>query len=151
MFMRMVSRVLTFSFNGFPAIVTDCVKILHHEDKNKKLDRTIHAEQNALLYAGRDAKDCHAYIVGKPVCNTCAIMLIQAGIRRVVAAPPLLDSDKNWDKRGRLALTMFKQAGVEFTPIDEAKHKELIEKYDLPQKKTKKQKKTALAEQETCC
>jgi len=44
MFMRMVSRVLTFSFNGFPAIVTDCVKILHHEDKNKKLDRTIHAE-----------------------------------------------------------------------------------------------------------
>jgi dCMP deaminase len=103
MFMRMVSRVLTFSFNGFPAIVTDCVKILHHEDKNKKLDRTIHAEQNALLYAGRDAKDCHAYIVGKPVCNTCAIMLIQAGIRRVVAAPPLLDSDKNWDKRGRMS------------------------------------------------
>jgi dCMP deaminase len=144
-------RAVTFSFNGFPANVTDSIEHLHHEDKNEKLDRILHAEQNALLYAGRDAKECHAYVVGKPVCNTCAIMLIQAGIRRVVAAPPLLDSDKNWDKRGRLALTMFKQAGVEFTPIDEAKHKELIEKYDLPQKKTKKQKKTALAEQETCC
>ena len=55
------------------------------------------------------------------------------------------------DKRGRLALTMFKQAGVEFTPIDEAKNEELIKKYDLPQKKTKKPKKTALAEPEACC
>src|SRR4051794_13888834 len=53
-------RVVAFSFNGFPAIVADCVKLLHHADKDEKLDRIIHAEQNALLYAGREAKGCHA-------------------------------------------------------------------------------------------
>ena len=141
-------RALTFSFNGFPAIVTDCVKILHHEDKNKKLDRTIHAEQNALLYAGRDAKDCHAYIVGKPVCNTCAIMLIQAGIRRVVAAPPLAEGGGKWDERGRMALTMFKDAGVGFVPIDNTKNASLIKKYNLQPEKAKK---TSLTEPDACC
>jgi dCMP deaminase len=141
-------RVVAFSFNGFPAIVTDCVKLLHHEDKNKKLDRTIHAEQNALLYAGREANGCHAYIVGKPVCNTCAIMLIQAGIRRVVAAPPRPDGDKKWDKLGRIALTMFKDAGVGFVPIKDTKNASLIEKYNLWPKKAKK---TASGELDAAC
>jgi dCMP deaminase len=141
-------RVLTFSFNGFPAIVTDNLEHLQKEDK---LDRTIHAEQNALIYAGREARGCHAYIVGKPVCNTCAIMLIQAGIRRVVAAPPLLDSDEKWDKRGRIALTMFKDAGVGFVPIKDNKNASLIEKYDLWPKKAKKAKQTASTEMDACC
>jgi dCMP deaminase len=127
-------RAVTFSFNGFPANVTDSLEHLHHEDEDEKLDRILHAEQNALLYAGREAKGCHAYVVGKPVCNTCAIMLIQAGIHRVVSAAPSLNGTRKWDKRGRLALTMFEQAGVGFVPINAARNKELIEKYDLPQK-----------------
>jgi dCMP deaminase len=140
-------RALTFSFNGFPANVHDCDKILHHEDKTKKLDRIIHAEQNALLYAGREAKDCHAYIVGKPVCNTCAIMLVQAGIGRVVAAAPSPDGKGIWDEAGRTALALFKQAGVGFEPIDPGMNKKLIKKYDLRSKKTKE---TELDEMDEC-
>jgi dCMP deaminase len=122
-------RAVTFSFNGFPADVTDNPELLQH--KNDKLDRILHAEQNALLYAGREAKGCHAYVVGKPVCNTCAIMLIQAGIRRVVAAPPLPEGGGKWDERGRLALKLFKQTGVEFRPIEATMNKALIEEYGL--------------------
>ena len=129
-------RALTFSFNGFPANVPDCDMILHDEDKTEKLARIIHAEQNALIYAGREAKGCHAYVVGKPVCNACAIMLIQAGIVRVVAPAPGMGKGV-WDTRGRLALTLFKQAGVGFKPIDPDESKKLIKKYGLRPKKTK--------------
>jgi hypothetical protein len=32
-------RAVTFSFNGFPANISDSLERLHHEDENEKLDR----------------------------------------------------------------------------------------------------------------
>jgi hypothetical protein len=78
-------------------------------------------------------------------------MLIQAGIRRVVAVAPSADGNGKWDKRGRLALTMFKEASVGFVPIDEAMNASLIEKYNLQPKKSKKMKKAAPSDLDACC
>ena len=91
-------------------------------DKEQKLQMVIHAEQNAILGAGRDCKDANIYVYGKPVCNYCAVLIIQAGISRVIAKRPEAEAPKEseWDRRGRLALEMFEEAGVRFTDIDEA-------------------------------
>jgi dCMP deaminase len=141
-------RVVAFSFNGFPANIPDHVSLLQkRENKKKKLAQIIHAEQNTLLYAGREARGCHAYVVGRPVCNSCAILLIQAGIERVVAAPPLPIPDKpddEWVERGRLALTLFNKAGVGFSPIPQKLLDEVFEDYDLD-------KPTAVASAPVCC
>lgn len=131
-------RAITFSFNGFPANVSDDNPLL--AEKDEKLPRTLHAEQNALLYAGREARGCHAYVFGKPVCNTCAILLIQAGIRRVVAAAPKAEGTYaspaepgalDWNRLGRLGLMLFHEAGIGFEPIDAAKVDYLVKRYDL--------------------
>jgi len=109
------ARVVATGFNGFPSNVEDSAERL--ENKTRKLEMILHAEQNALLHAGRDARECDAYVVGKPVCNVCATLLIQSGVRRVVAAAPRANTDSYWDKVGLLAIEMLREAGVAFTPV----------------------------------
>jgi dCMP deaminase len=132
-------RVAAFSFNGFPANIFDEDHLLQNpeynpEYKQTKLDQIIHAEQNTLLYAGREARGCHAYVIGRPVCNSCAILLIQAGIERIVAAAPFPipgKPDDEWVERGQLALKLFYKAGVGFSPIPQDLLDEVFEKYAL--------------------
>ncbi|WP_160000200.1 deaminase [Roseomonas sp. 18066] len=109
------ARIVSTGFNGFPANVEDSAERL--QDKAQKLQMILHAEQNALLHAGREARECDAYVVGKPVCNVCATLLIQSGVRRVVAAAPRSGTDSYWDRVGLLAIEMLREAGVEFTAI----------------------------------
>jgi dCMP deaminase len=112
-----LGRIIAVGFNGFPTNITDCVILL--ADKPKKREMIIHAEQNALLFAGRDARDCHLYVVGKPICNTCAVLAIQSGIKRVIAVAPKAKSDNEWDKLGTVARNLLDEAGVEFVPVGE--------------------------------
>lgn len=112
------ARIVATGFNGFPSNVEDSAERLNN--KARKLQMILHAEQNALLHAGHDARGCDAYVVGKPVCNVCATLLIQSGVRRVVAAAPRSSTDSYWDKVGLLAIEMLREANVAFTPISEA-------------------------------
>ncbi|HWL80694.1 MAG TPA: deaminase [Roseomonas sp.] len=112
------ARIVATGFNGFPSNVEDSAERL--ENKARKLQMILHAEQNALLHAGHDARGCDAYVVGKPVCNVCATLLIQSGVRRVVAAAPREGTSSYWDGVGLLAIEMLREANVEFTPITEA-------------------------------
>jgi dCMP deaminase len=115
-----LGRIIAVGFNGFPTNITDCVILLTDKDKtnkSKKREMIIYAEQNALLFAGRDARDCHLYVVGKPICNTCAILAIQSGIKRVIAASPVANSGNDWDKLGCVARGLLREAKVKFVPI----------------------------------
>src|ERR1700739_2062374 len=56
-----LGRVIALGFNGFPSNVEDSAQRLN--DKEAKLPITLHAEQNALLFAGREAKGCELYVV----------------------------------------------------------------------------------------
>jgi len=68
----------------------------------------VHAEMNALLQAGKGAKGGILYSTIIP-CNTCAKMIINAGIMRVVYL------DEYPESIGRDLLT---QAGVEVDRVE---------------------------------
>ncbi|WP_424137997.1 deoxycytidylate deaminase [Roseomonas chloroacetimidivorans] len=110
-----LNRIVATGFNGFPTRIEDDLDRL--SDKPTKLDMMVHAEQSALLFAGREARGCTLYVVGKPVCNHCAVLSIQAGIRRVVAAAPRNGTRSEWDRRGHISARLFVEAGLRFDPV----------------------------------
>lgn len=109
---------IALGYNGFPAGVEDDVKKL--EDGNLKNQMVVHAEQNTLICSGTQARNGTLYVFGKPVCPRCAVLIIQARIKRVVGIQP--DPDKNPDsdthRDGQTSLKMFAEAGVAFAPLD---------------------------------
>ena len=78
-------RVLATGYNGFPRGVADD-KRLH--DKPAKYERIVHAEMNAVIYAGRESIGSTVYMFGfkGAPCINCAKHLIAAGVVRVVSS-----------------------------------------------------------------
>jgi dCMP deaminase len=88
-------RILATGYNGAPNGVRHCFQLpggCLRESRNipsgqrQELCRGLHAEQNAILQAaafGVSLKDSELYCTHQP-CVTCAKMLINAGIKRVV-------------------------------------------------------------------
>jgi dCMP deaminase len=109
---------IALGYNGFPAGIEDDVNKL--ADGKLKNDMVVHAEQNVLLVSGSNARCGTIYVFGKPVCPRCAVLIIQAGIERVVGIQPDPKSNPGSDthKNGLLSLEMFKDAKVRFTPLD---------------------------------
>ena len=68
----------------------------------------VHAEQNALIQAGTNARNGTMYVTIVP-CPICARMIINAQIRRVVYLGDYSD------KRG---LELLKQVGIEIAQLD---------------------------------
>lgn len=85
--------VVSTGRNGFPQRIEDTHERWH--DREQKLEFVIHAEENALLFAGRAAYGGTVYITHPP-CKHCALLLIQAGIERVVAIDPPEDLKARW-------------------------------------------------------
>jgi len=110
-------RVIALGYNGFAGGIEDSTERL--ADNEEKLEMILHAEINAVLIAGQSAKSGTLYVVGKPVCSRCAGVVIQSGIRRVVAQQPDNPNSK-WMKSGLLAIRMFKEAKIEFVMISAA-------------------------------
>jgi dCMP deaminase len=109
---------IALGYNGFPSGVEDNVAKL--EDGKLKNEMVVHAEQNTLLSSGSRARRGTLYVYGKPVCPRCAVLIIQAGVKRVLGIQPnpLRNPTSDTHKRGQISLDMFKEAGVEFMPLD---------------------------------
>lgn len=103
------NRVVSLGFNGFPRAVDDSTEALL--DRDEKLRRTIHAEENALLFAHRPVEGCTVYVTHPP-CSRCAAKLIQAGITRVVTFAPSAEFAERWAADMASTAAMFAQAGV---------------------------------------
>ena len=104
-------RVVSMGFNGFPAGVEDTADRLG--TREIKYEMVVHAESNALLFAGPAAEGCTLYVTPLPPCARCAVLIIQAGISRVVCPTP--DKSKEpWKSQSQISETMFGEAGVQF-------------------------------------
>ncbi len=98
------NRVVSLGFNGFPHGVND-----ESLPRERKLLRTIHAEENAIMFAQRDLTGCAIYVTHHP-CGPCAAKIAQAGITRVVVARHMHDK---WAAASAEAALIFQEAGVE--------------------------------------
>ena len=104
------NRIVSMGFNGFPRRVTDNYDGM---TRDEKLRRTIHAEENALLFATRSVEGCTIYVTHPP-CARCAAKIIQAGIVRVVSRPPWNEFTERWADDIRSSTEMFAEAGTAF-------------------------------------
>ena len=111
-------RIMTTGYVGAPAGLPHCDEVGH--DMRKMIDyngnitqRTLHAEQNAIIQAARfgiPLEGTTLYCKMTP-CRTCAMMIINAGIKRVVCQKRYhADAD---------SVELFKQAGVELTIMND--------------------------------
>lgn len=95
-------------YNGMVSGVPETEEMWFHQDE---FTRTVHAEKNAVAFAARNGHKtdgCTAYVTHFP-CWECALLLVQAGITRVVAAPQMASGHSH--ERSRAA-ELFKTAGV---------------------------------------
>ena len=119
-------RIMTTSYVGAPAGLQHCDEAGHdfrkvidfNENTTQHCVRTLHAEQNAILQAARFGipLDGSTLFCKMTPCRTCAMMIINAGIKRVVCEKRYhADSD---------TIELFSLAGIE---LDIKNHE--VEKY----------------------
>ena len=111
-------RIVATGFNGFPQALTDFDCLL--QNRERKYERIIHAEMNALLFTGMDgARGSDVFIYGmRGPCNNCTKHLIQAGVRRVVCCGP--DPRPEWACELEVSKSILAEGLVEYLEIEEA-------------------------------
>ncbi len=110
-------RILGTGYNGFPHGISDLPGRL--QDRQEKLLRTVHAEANIIAHAARHGvvlEGSTVYVWPFLPCSNCCTLLIQAGVRRVVA--PDLPIPDRWEESFNLSRSMFNEAKVELTLLE---------------------------------
>ena len=105
------NRIISTGYNGFPRKILDKQERLINREK--KLLYTVHAEINAILFARVPIEGYTLYTVPFAPCASCAKIVIQAGITRVVAPKATEEISLRWGKELELSFSMFAEAGVE--------------------------------------
>lgn len=102
--------IVSVGYNGFPRGTDDYHQLLN--DRDTKLKRTVHAEVNAIITAGEKLDGCTLYVTPLYPCASCAGIIIQSGVRRVVAEMAN-DVPDRWAEDFKAAARMFKEAGID--------------------------------------
>ncbi len=121
------NQILVTGYVGAPSGLPHCDEVGHqmkrliHEDGRVTMHcvRTVHAEQNAICQAARRgvALDGATLYCKMTPCRTCAMLLINCGIKRVVCAKRYHDADDSE--------AMFAQVGIVLEYVDNE-----VERYD---------------------
>jgi dCMP deaminase len=112
-------RILTTGYNGAPMGLPHCTEVGCLMVDNHCV-RALHAEQNAIIQAALHGVSINGgtiYVTHQP-CLTCAKMIINAGIKRVV-----YEGDYP-DPQARIFLSEAGVALVRFTPAGESESSE---------------------------
>ena len=115
------NQILVTGYVGAPVGLPHCdevghqIKKLTHEDGTvtEHCVRTVHAEQNAICQAAKRgiSIDGATLFCKMTPCRTCAMMIINCGIKRVVAEKRYHDCADTGE--------MFKKAGVKLEHLNE--------------------------------
>jgi dCMP deaminase len=115
------NRIVSTGYVGSPIGLPHCDEVGHemntviNEDgtQSRHCIRTTHHEQNAICQAARFgiALDGATLYCKMTPCYTCAKMIINAGIKRVVCAQDYHASQRSKE--------IFKEAGIDYTLLDE--------------------------------
>ncbi|HEX59258.1 MAG TPA: cytidine deaminase [Methanomicrobia archaeon] len=113
--------IVSTGYNGAPRGLPHCLDIGCIRDElgiasgeRHEVCRGVHAEQNALIQAGRSAEGATLYVNAYP-CKICAKLIINAGIKRVVVSGEYSDTE---------GLDLLRDAGVEVVFLKDAKEEE---------------------------
>lgn len=118
---RRDKTVLSLGFNGFPRGCDDDPGL--YSDRERKYERVVHAEMNAILSAPERPVGCMLYVwppsLG-PTCARCAAGVIQAGITRVVYVHRDGGAfNERWQASLNEAKQMYRECGIEVVAITE--------------------------------
>lgn len=102
------NRIVSLGFNGFPQGVNDTID--RYENRELKYKMVVHAEPNAIISAKQDLKGCWLYTWPFMPCSSCAGLIIQSGITRIIT--PYVDNPR-WAESFALSKNMFYEANVE--------------------------------------
>ena len=109
--------ILATGYNGAPAGLSHCPFCIRRavgapSGERHELCRGLHAEQNCLIQCARNGVSTDGatlYVYGGTPCVICAKMLINAGVRRVVATEKYPDE---------LGLAFLEEAGVDVEIVE---------------------------------
>lgn len=108
-------EIVSTGFNGVVRGAPHCIDIGCIKDEMEiesgmghGICPAVHAEQNALIQAGRNSVGCTLYVNGFP-CKICARLIVNAGIKRVVVSGDYSDEE---------GLRILEDAGIEVTHIE---------------------------------
>jgi len=107
------------SWNGFPRGVNDYTH--RYYDKEVKYSMVVHAEANSICNAARvgiPLDGCSMYVYPLLPCNECTKLIIQVGIKEVIA----INFDKSleiWKEKFKTSKTMLDEAGVLFRTVED--------------------------------
>ena len=104
-------QIISMGYNGLPRGVNDYPS--RYEDRQLKYKLVVHAEANAILNATSSCEGSTMYVTMFP-CNECAKLIIQAGIKRVVAPEPNMSREASNYHESKV---MFNEAGIEITYV----------------------------------
>lgn len=105
-------QILSLGYNGFPRGVIDDNRL---EDRLTKYAMVVHAEANAIVNSTGSLVDSTAYTWPLMPCSTCAGLLIQSGVKRIVS---VINDNPRWMDSFNITRNMLKEAEVELHLYD---------------------------------
>lgn len=100
------NRVVSVGYNGFPKGIKDDDRLNNREVKYQIV---VHGEINAIMFANKSLENCTLYTYPFEPCPRCAGIIIQSGIKRIVAPFNTID---RWENDFKLSRQLFNEANI---------------------------------------
>lgn len=99
-------RSINIGYNGFPTGIADSEELLNDRELKNKL--MVHAEANCIVNGERSLHGWTMHVTKAP-CTSCAKLMINARIKKVVCPNP----GGSWQDDQLMAISLLKEAKIE--------------------------------------
>lgn len=120
-----LKQVVGMGYNGFARGIEDTTERLN--DREIKYKLVVHAEVNAVIQAGDNARGSVLYVYPSfmipPICHECCKVAIQAGVQGIVGYSPDETDPRvqRWKDSIAVSRDMWKEAGLYWKTYEEIK------------------------------